>query len=72
MITKFSTWDTDKLENYYDELGANYLDAASDPQTTTEIVVGLREEFIALHDELSKRGERPLIVWPNNRTKLAE
>ena len=56
MITKFSTWDTDKLQNYCDEVEANYLDAASDPRTTTEIVVGLREELIVLHDELSKRG----------------
>ena len=56
MITKFSTWNTEKLESYCDEVESKYLDAASDPQTTTEIVVGLREELIVLHDELSKRG----------------
>ena len=56
MITKFSTWDTDKLQDYRDEVESDYFDKCSDPRWTTEIVVGLREELIVLDDELSKRG----------------
>lgn len=56
MITKFSTWDTNKLQDYRDDVEFDYMEKCSDPRWDMGIVVGLREELIVLDNELSKRG----------------
>ncbi len=56
MITKFESWDTDKLEDYRDDVNYDYLAKCEDPRWDMSIVIGLREELIVLDDELSKRG----------------
>jgi len=56
MITKFETWDTDRLEDYRDDVEFDYIEKCSDPRWDMSIVVGLREELIVIDNELGKRG----------------